>query len=214
MQLIIEYVFEGHRRGYNYTSATRGLDDETLKLIWRTAMPRGQGWGADVYAGAHSLKCFPLDERTVALSDVTVTDLRDEGGRRGIRRAVIDVLSADACYEALKDRLQAYPAAVQERLERKPSIGQWKRIVDQALPKVRKDAQVILTHPYTGFAEWQFVEAMVIKVAVARMGPLKRGGKIMPFTTMALDYHDESRLVALPAQQLKDTDDIAIIKLD
>jgi hypothetical protein len=39
-QLVLEYVFEGHQRGYNFTSSTKGFSDTVLKTIWRTAMPR------------------------------------------------------------------------------------------------------------------------------------------------------------------------------
>ncbi|NJL56806.1 hypothetical protein HC928_17885 [bacterium] len=83
MTLVIEYVHEGHQRGYNFTSPTDGYTDAALKQVWRGAMPRGQGWGAEGLAGAHALKSFVLDDGRVALSRVTVTDQADDAGRRG-----------------------------------------------------------------------------------------------------------------------------------
>ena len=91
-QLVLEYVFEGHKRGYNITSPTNGFNDDTLKTVWRNAMPRGQGWGADAYIGARSLKSFPLPDGRIALADVHVTGLHDESGRGGIRKAVVDIM--------------------------------------------------------------------------------------------------------------------------
>lgn len=81
-QLVIDYVLEGHQRGYNFTSSTQGFHDDVLKSIWRAAMPKGQGWGA--YVGARSLKAFALEDSRLALSEVTVTDRRDESGRTHI----------------------------------------------------------------------------------------------------------------------------------
>ena len=81
-QLVIDYVLEGHQRGYNFTSSTDGYSDAELKLIWRRAMPRGQGWSQ--YIGARSLKCFPLDgQRRAAVCETVVTAQRDEHGRGG-----------------------------------------------------------------------------------------------------------------------------------
>jgi hypothetical protein len=34
------------------------------------------------------------------------------------------------------------------------------------------------------------------------VAPLRRWGRIVPFTTLALDYRDESRIVAVPAQRI------------
>lgn len=209
--LVIEYVLEGHRRGYNFTTPTRGIDDASLKTIWRHAIPRGQGWGAPQFLNARSLKVFGLPDERVALSEITVTDQQDERGRRGIRRAAIDILSPAACVERLRERLSSYPAEIQARIERKPTVGQWKRIVDEALPKLRRDAQVILAHPFTTAEDWQFMEAFVLKVVITRALPLKRWGKVTPFTTLALDYRDEAKVVALPAQHVNGADDVPII---
>lgn len=209
--LVIEYVFEGHQRGYNLTSPTRHLGEATVKTIWRNAMPRGQGWGA--YIGARSLKAFPLDDGRIALSEVTVTDLQDEGGRRGIRRAVIHTLSQDDALAHLRDRLASYPPETLARIEKKPSLGQWKHIVDETLPKLRRDGQIVLSRPYTTDEDWQSVEAFILKLVMARLNPLRRWGKLPPFTTLALDSRDESPLVAIPTQQRRPADGITEINL-
>ena len=211
--LVIEYVFEGHERGYNFTSPTRGYDDATLKAVWRQAMPRGQGWGADTYAGARMLKCFPLDERRVALAEVAVTDLQDEHGRRGIRRAEVEVLPVEAAAERLHARLMHYPAEVQANIDSRPTLRQWWHILADALPGLKRDSQVVLARPYTSPTDWMLVEAFVLKVALSRLIPLRRWGKIVPFTTLALDYRDESRLVALPAQRITADGKVSAIAL-
>jgi hypothetical protein len=202
LPLIIEYVFEGHQRGYNFTSSTSGYSDDTLKAVWRQAMPRGQGWGAAQFNGARMLKGFPLPSGALALADVVVTDQEDEHGRRGIRRAQVEVLPVEAAAERLRARLASYPPEVQAHTEAHPTLGQWWRILTDALPRLGGDAQVVLARPYTTPDDWQLVEAFVIKVALSRLIPLRRWGRVAPFTTLALEHRDESRLVALPTQRI------------
>ena len=200
-QLILEYVLEGHRRGYNFTSPTAAFADETLKTIWRSAMPRGQGWGG--YIGAHALKSFQLDDGRVALSDVTVTEMRDENDRAGIRRAVIEVLSADDYFVHLDQRLQSYPAVVRERVRSMPNFLQRARISRHA------GSQLVMAYPYAGPYAWQMIEALVIKLALDPFGPLRRWGRVIPITTLALDYREESAITVLPqdrAQKLASQD--------
>ncbi len=209
--LVIEYVLEGYRRGYNFTSPTAGYADDLLKTIWRRAMPRGQGWGAAEFVGARSLKCFPVSGDRMVLSEATVTAQRDEHGRAGIRRAVVSVLTPLACVEALREQLRVYPPSVLAAIERKPSLGEWKRIVDQALPKLYGDGQLVFSGLFTGRESWQVLEATVLKVAISRVGTLAHSGRLIPFTTLALDYHDESRLVGIPAQNLPESADIPVI---
>ena len=209
--LIIEYVFEGHRRGYNFTSPTTGFSEEALKTIWRTAMPRGQGWGADAYIGATSLKCFPIDEHHVALSEVTVTAQRDEGGRRGIRRAVVQTMKAAECVHHLQQRLDNFPPDIRDRLEEKrSSFWQRKTLVEQTRPKVHGSKQVIFSRRYSGVEDWLAVEFLVLKLAISRVEESSQD-EIVPFTTLALDYREESRMVALPAQQTAQMGDISVI---
>ncbi len=54
VDLVLEYVLNSRRPGYNFTTPTNGFSDSTLKAIWQQAMPRGQGWRH--YIGAQSLK--------------------------------------------------------------------------------------------------------------------------------------------------------------
>jgi hypothetical protein len=202
-RLVLEYVLEGHRRGYNFTTPTHHFSDEELKLIWRRAMPRGQGWGAPEYAGARSLKAFQVAPSLVAISDVTVTDMRDEGGRGGIRRAVIDVVSVGQYRGYLEERLAMLPGDLQARLARQPTCAQRVRIVQRSLSWFWRDPQLVLAHPFGDTAHWQFIEALVIKLALAPVGPMKRWGSVISFTTLALDYRDEGQIVALPAARLE-----------
>lgn len=161
-------------------------------------MPRGQGWGA--YVGALSLKCFSLDDGRLAISEVTVTDMADESGRRGIRRANIQVMNTDACKVYLQQQLDNYPSDVQAN---KPNFFQQGQIINRALPKLNgKLPQVILSRSYTTPKDWWVIEALVIKLAIAPLGPMKGWGKIVPFTTLALDNREESRLIGLPSKQV------------
>lgn len=192
--LVLEYVFEGHQRGYNFTSPTRGYSDTLLKAIWRSAMPRGQGWAQ--YAGARSLKSFPLDDGRAALAEVTVTDLKDESGRAGIRRAVIQVMYPGAFIAYLKDRLRRYPDAVQAQIARWPTFGQRTHLLDRAL---RGAPQTVCAYPYTTPEAWDTAEAFALKLAITP-GLVFRSGT-PAFTTLALDPREESPLVVLPAER-------------
>jgi hypothetical protein len=192
-QLVIEYVFEGHKRGYNFTSPTNGFNDDTLKTVWRSAMPKGQGWGAEQYVGARSLKCFRLPDGRIALSASVVTGLRDESGRGGIRRTEIEIMQPGEYQERLASHLQTYPASIQATVNRKSRFGERRKI-----PKLKGDNQVILSYPYHTTEGWQHVEALVVKTALDELDKRWSQGRIISFTTLALDYRDESQLVVLP----------------
>ncbi|MCA0456038.1 MAG: hypothetical protein LCI00_18820 [Chloroflexi bacterium] len=190
--LVLEYVFEGHKRGYNFTSPTNGFNDDTLKTVWRNAMPRGQGWGAPVYEGARSLKSFALPDGRIALADVLVTGLKDESGRAGIRRAEIDIMQPGEYLNALQTRFNGYSPAIQTEAAAKPRFGR------RRLPKVQGDAQVVVAHPYVNAERWQLIEAFVLNDAIALFDRRWLGSKYFAFTTLALEYRDESQLVVLP----------------
>jgi hypothetical protein len=212
--LVLEYVLTGSQRGYNFTSPTRGYDEETLRRIWRTAMPRGQGWGQAAYARARSIKCFPLDEHRIALSTVTVTDQQDESGRRGIRRAHIQVMAAEACALYLQAQLRAYPYLIQRQIERTPSPVQWAQLVGRFAPVFGKaDQQVIFTRDFDAEA-WAVIEGAIIRLALGLSSVWKRGSRIVPFTTLALDAREEMTLVGMPAGALKpDMDRERLVRL-
>lgn len=163
-------------------------------------MPRGQGWGG--YQGARSLKTFVLEGGGVAVSDVTVTDQRDETGRAGIRRAVIDVMPPDRYLNYLFQRWHSYAPDVQAQAERRLTGGLRARIMDRAV----REAQIIFAAPYTDAANWQITEALMVKLMLAPVVTMRRWGKIIPFTTLALDYREESRVVVLPEDRAQRID--------
>ena len=196
-QLVLEYVFEGHKRGYNITSPTNSFNDDTLKTVWRSAMPRGQGWGADVYIGARSLKSFPLPGGRIALADITVTGLRDEGGRGGIRKAVVDIMQPGEYLDALRVRLSRYPQSVLLEANHKPRFG-------RRMPKIQGDSQVVLTHPYQTADAWQMMEALILTQAIDLLERRWLGRKYFSFTTLALEYRDESQVVVLPESRVNE----------
>lgn len=191
-QLILEYVFEGHRRGYNITSPTNGFNDDTLKTVWRNAMPRGQGWGAATYEDARSLKSFPLPDGRLALADVIVTGLRDESGRGGIRKAVVDIMQPGEYLDALRARFTRYSPAVQAAASRKPGFGR------RRIPKIQGDTQVVLSRAYSTAEAWLSVEALILLEAIEMLDRRWLAGHYFPFTTLALEYRDESQVVVLP----------------
>jgi len=197
-QLVLEYVFEGHKRGYNITSPTNGFNDDTLKTVWRNAMPRGQGWGADIYTDARSLKSFALPDGRLALVDVNVTGLRDESGRGGIRKAVVDIMQPGEYLDALRARFAKYPPNFQQEAMRKPGFGR------RRIPKVQGDSQEVLTYPYQNAATWQFVEALIMNEAIELLDRRWLGGKYVSFTTLALEYRDESQLTVLPESRVNE----------
>lgn len=191
--LVIEYLFEGHKRGYNFTSPTQGFNDDTLKYVWRNAMPRGQGWGAALYIGAKSLKSWEMPDGRIALSETNVTGLRDESGRGGIRRSVIQVMQSGEYQEEIKNRLDLYKEQIQLEIRRKLRFGERRKI-----PKIKGDRQVIVSCPYTNSEDWELVEALILQSVYAEMGKTWFQSKFISFTTLALDYHEESMLVVLP----------------
>lgn len=206
-QLVIGYVLEGARRGYNFTSPTLGVDDHTLTLIWRSAMPRGQGWGAAVYNGAAALKCFPVKAGQIALSTVTVTDQSDENGRRGIRRAVIDILSPSDCLDRLVAQLASYPDGIRAQSEKHTGFWQRHQIMERAKPE--KNSQAILLRTFSDSQDWQVVEATILRLVTGRKNPRE----LLPFTTLALDYRDETALVGIPAQQISQIGDAPYFRI-
>jgi hypothetical protein len=213
--LVIAYVLDGPRPGYAFTTPPNGTDPETLKAIWRQAMPRGQGWRH--YIGARTLKCFPLDGgRRAAIARVTVTDQADEIGRQGIRRAEITILSGEDILDYLALRLAMLPEAARAAAEERLTLPRWTQILDRALPKARRRAgQIVLAAPYTDAAGWQVVEAAVLMIATAPPLRLASGWpRIPPLTTLALDTREESRLVAVPLTELPRLHGVKPIKLD
>ncbi|HLU09749.1 MAG TPA: hypothetical protein VK003_08780 [Oceanobacillus sp.] len=223
-QLTIDYILEGRRRGYNFTTPTDGIDAETVKAIWRGAMPRGQGWGA--YRDARSLKCFALPSGEVAICETTITDMRDELGRSGIRRTVIDIVTARTYVENLKHRLNTLPQELIAQAEAKLSSREaqllFKKNREAKRPKSMIKPQTILAYPYSAEG-WQFVEACILLLAtrstlltnLIEMSPKVNpfADRVLSFTTLALDYQDEGRIVAMPLERVRELDGVPFIDI-
>jgi hypothetical protein len=206
-RLVIEYILEGHKRGYNFTSPTSLYDDATLKTIWRNAMPRGRGWNAPQLLGSRSIKGFMVDNGQVAVSEVTVTNMVDESGRRGIRRAVVDVMPSAVFAHHLQSRLDAYPAEVQQAMEEKAAM------VSRSFPKLKKRMPLLLAFPFTSTHDWWVMEALVLRLVAAPLKQMRRWGAVIPFTTMALDYRNDSRIIALPFDQAAEGTDVPVVRV-
>ncbi|HVU10384.1 MAG TPA: hypothetical protein VHD90_03860 [Phototrophicaceae bacterium] len=222
--LSIGYVLEGARRGYNFTSPTDGIAPDALKAIWRGAMPRGQGW--EQYPGAVTLKCFALDSGEAAICDVTLTDLADEVGRKGIRQAAIKILPPPDYRRDLLNRLYALPAEIVAHAERKLYSREWqllfKKYRDSKKPKSIVKPQTILAYPYNAEG-WRFVEACILLLAtrstlltnLIEMSPAVNpfADKLLSFTTLALDYREEGRIVALPLDKMRSFPDVPFVNI-
>ncbi len=223
-ELTISYVLEGARRGYNFTTPTDGIDPETLKTIWRGAMPRGQGW--DRYGATPALKCFALESGEAVACEVTLTDMVDEVGRSGIRQADVRIMTAREYQSHLLDRLRGLSAETVALAERKLTSREWellfKKYRDSSKPKSILKPQTILAYPYTPQG-WQFVEACVLLLAtrstlltnLIEISPTINpfADRILSFTTLALDYREGGRLVALPLEKIRTFGDIPYINL-
>lgn len=224
-ELSIGYILEGARRGYSFTSPTDGVDPDALKAIWRGAMPRGQGW--DGYPRTASLKCFSLDSGEAVVCDVALTDMQDEVGRKGIRRAAIQLLSPREYQNHLIDRLRALPKTVVADAERKLYSREWELLFrkyrDTRKPKTILKPQTILACSYTNAERWRFVEACILLLAtrstlltnLIEISPAINpfADRILSFTTLALDYREEGRIVALPLDKMRAFPDVPFVNI-
>ncbi len=222
--LAIGYALEGARRGYSFTTPTDGLDPNTLKAIWRGVMPRGQGW--ERYPDTTVLKCFSLDNGEAVQCEVSVADMQDEVGRRGIRQAAIRVESPAEFRRDLLARLYALPAEMVADAERKLYSREWellfKKYRDAKKPKTILKPQTILAYPYSA-ARWPFVEACILLLVtrstlltnLIELSPAINpfADKILSFTTLALDYREEGRIVALPLDRVRAFGDVPYIDM-
>jgi hypothetical protein len=199
--LVIEYVMEGQQRGYNFTSPTHGYSEALLRYIWRSAMPRGQGWGA--YIGAESLKTLALPEGRMALAHMTVTDQQDEIGRRGIRRTVITVFAQVEYPRVLNTLFTALPASIQQDADH--HLREWARgrTLERLANPIKRARQLLFAHTYTTMADWRVVEAVMFRLALLTHPPraLHPLGKPLLLTTLALQHTEESPLLSMPAEK-------------
>lgn len=192
-QIIIEYVLQGIRKGYNITSGADDLPDAVVKAIWRQAMPRGTGWSA--YTGARAIKAFALPDGGVAVSTVTVTDATDESGRTGIRRAVVDLLPAGGFERHLRQMWTNYPPQV-------TAIAR-ERCADLArkLPRIKPNQTLVLTSAFQSAKNWQLIEAVILYLMLDPPRRWQHLNPPFPFTTLALDHLAENPLIAMPAER-------------
>ncbi|NDJ51571.1 MAG: hypothetical protein GYB68_00635 [Chloroflexi bacterium] len=214
-KLSIEYQLNGQRPGYAFQPPTDDFDEQTLKVIWRQAMPRGQGWGRNGFIGARSIKSFPVDGRSIALSRVTVTDQEDETGRKGIRAAEIMLLDHHAYEDHLEEAIDATAPDLRAKAQKLLTRYRWRRILEMARPNKKTPGQVIMTYPYQGPDDWGAIEALVMRLALSRrLSLIGRWGAVSSFTTLALDYRNEANIVVLPLQQADKFPRLSMIRLD
>lgn len=206
--LTLDYALTGQRRGYTLSPAD-AVPSDVYRAIWRHALPRGQGWDLPVYRSARALKCFPVDGHTAVMSAVTITDLRDELGRGGIKQALIHYGTYDEIQRALRARLAALPASIVHRAEAALASRAWALLFKRHWEQTRGlKPQTVLAFPYNP-ARWLFIEGCLLLLAtratllanLIELSPMVNpfADKLLSFTTLALDPRDEARLVAVPA---------------
>lgn len=215
--LHIHYVLDGKRRGYQFIESTRDLDPAHLKTLWQNAFPRGQGWGDPALVGAMALKSFTLDDNLIAACETTITDQRDEAGRMGIRTAVIRLMNATEHAAYLQTRIAQLPPDTVAAAERGLYSHDWellfRKVRDFDQPRTLWKPQTILTCMYTA-GNWHFVEACILLLVTRatlltnlieltpKINPF--ADRAIPFTTLALDHREESRITAIPSNKLGD----------
>lgn len=226
--LTLGYVLDGDRRGYSFTTPTDDLSPETVKALWRGAMPRGQKWGEARFVGSRSLKVFALPSGEAAICDVVVTDLTDELGRRGIRRAEIAVLTARECQMALHERLSALPAQIVTDAERRLTSREWallfRKYREGSKPKSLVKPQTVLAYPFEHSGGWRFMEACLLLLAtratlltnLIEVDPAVNpfADRTLSFTTLALDPLEAGRIVAIPLEAARALHDVPYINLE
>ncbi len=198
--LVIDYRLDGSERGYAFVTSTRAYREDVTRAVWRHAMPRGQGWSA--YIGLSTLKGFPLPGDQAAFSQVTVTDREDEGGRRGIRRAVVEVMHAGDYSARLQQHFDALAESIQN--DARATVEFWRKTRRlQRMPRRQQQSdQLVLTHPYSGPADWQYMAALTLLLVLDPIAHLRRWTRPIPLVTLALNPAGERGMVALPTAHL------------
>lgn len=225
--LTLDYLLEGDRRGYSFTTPTDDVSPDNVKALWRGAMPRGQKWGENRFVGSRSLKVFALPSGEAAICDVLTTDLTDELGRRGIRRTEITVLTARECQAALTQRLAALPTPIVSDAERRLTSREWsllfRKYREGKKPKSLVKPQTVLAYPFDHNGGWRFVEACMLLLAtrstlltnLIEVDPAVNpfADRLLSFTTLALDPLEAGRIVAIPLDITRTLNDVPFIDL-
>lgn len=209
--VVVEYVLEGEKRGYRITTPTHHLREDVTKKIWQNAMPRGQGWSK--YTHAQSLKCFPLPDGQMAVSEVVVTDDEDESGRKGIRRAEVQVMNIARYHDFLDKRFANLPAGVQNDAHQQ--IKSWRRLrnLERMPRKQSKTDQLVITHPFTAMPDWRFIEGVVLLLTLSPWAYVQRWTRPFSLTTLALASSGEGNIVAVPQGHLRNTKNIPVLHI-
>ena len=210
--LTIEYHLDGMQPGYRFAPGSDPVDEVTRRAVWRSAMPRGQGWGDAAYRAARSIKLFETGRGQVAASAVRVTEMVDEMGRAGIRRAEVTLMRVSAYRAFVEASFDAYPRAVRQAAHDRLGSTMWRRVLNKAL--LRAQQQIVLAYPYHGPDDWQLVEALVMRLVTAPGVRWVEGWGTTPsFTTLALDWREESRVVALPLDRARLVTNVPVIRI-
>jgi hypothetical protein len=107
----------------------------------------------------------------------------------------------------LQSRLAGYPSDVQAAAERKRAA------IQRSMPRLKRRQPLMLASTFTTARDWWTIEVLVLKLAAAPIGPMRRWGDVIPFTTLALDYRDESNVVAVPANHTVHLDGVPIMDI-
>ena len=212
-KLTIEYRLEGRHPGYQFTGPTDpAIDKRTRKAVWQNAIPRGQGWRDARYAHARTLKVFDAGPGQMAASVVHVTDMTDEMGRGGIRRAKVTLMDDSVYHSFVRETYKLYPETIRRAAEDRLMSTVWRRVLDKALLRARE--QIVLAYPYRNAEDWKLVEALVLRLVSAPGVRWVEGWGTRPtFTTLSLDWREEGRVVALPLERARSVRGVPVIEV-
>jgi hypothetical protein len=126
----------------------------------------------------------------------------------------------------MKQRLSQLPAQTTAQAEARLNSRDWQLLFrknrEAKRPKTMIKPQTILAYPYYT-ATWHFVEACILLLAsrqtlltnLIEVSPKVNpfADRVLSFTTLALDYQDEGRIVAMPLERARACDGIPFIDI-
>lgn len=201
--------------GYRCTSRSGALDNSTVALLERVALPFGNGWHR--YIGARSIKGFPIDQTNMALTYTQVTGSRDDHGRPGVllcKAAIVNVLDyavllslpgfgfddifrhppnvAELLAGAARDLLEPGKRERQFDSDANPStlVSDAKSLLFLGIRR-----KVILAEHYVSPRQWTAVEqgmrSFVVRLPITLI-------RRISFATMTLSLADPMKIIAMP----------------
>lgn len=231
-KLFLDYnLRENGTKGYTLQDIEGKVSGEIRRQIWYSALPKGKGWNADEFRGVQILKCFELSDGRIAISQVENTNETDEGGRSGIMRSSILVASRMRAISWLQQRLtdlieedtilskhahqiinsRGFKSQLIYNRHRSPDNHTFDKrsgLLSQLMGAISSKAkgQIILTWDFSK-EHWKIIEIIMLSLVTRKTNVtsefLESTNDFINFTTLALDYRDENRIIAIPTSKFE-----------